>query len=305
MQGLAAIISRRISTSAAKTMRLVQFTNSDVQYVGVELEKNGKVAALPRDVFPSDMVSFLKGGDTLMAAAKKLLGSLETYDRKDITLLSPITNPDKVVCVGMNYIDHCKEQNAPIPKEPIIFNKFPSSISGPFDDIILPKLSHEVDWEVELVIVIGKEGKNISQQQAMDHVFGFTVANDVSARDWQMRKNGKQWLLGKTFDTFCPMGPCVVTKDEISNPHNLPLKCVVNGQVMQDSNTNQLVFKTEEIIEWISAICTLKPGDVILTGTPPGVGVFRKPPIFLKEEDVVSCEISEIGTITSKVRSEN
>ncbi|MGH0182912.1 UNVERIFIED_CONTAM: hypothetical protein FKN15_010909 [Acipenser sinensis] len=201
----------------------------------------------------------------------------------------------------MNYVDHCLEQGVAIPSEPIIFSKFPSAIAGPCDDIIHPAQTKELDWEVELAFVIGKTGKHIKEEEALGHVAGFTVAHDVSARDWQMKRNGKQWLLGKTFDTFCPLGPAIVTTGALSDdyergvrnicylslslssdPHNLGIRCRVNGGVVQDSSTNQMVFKTEALVSWVSQFVTLYPGDVFLTGTPPGVGVFRKPPVFLK-----------------------
>ncbi|RXM91019.1 Fumarylacetoacetate hydrolase domain-containing protein 2 [Acipenser ruthenus] len=228
----------------------------------------------------------------------------------EASLLSPITGPDKVICVGMNYVDHCLEQGVAIPSEPIIFSKFPSAIAGPCDDIIHPAQTKELDWEVELAFVIGKTGKHIKsivkllitprsaggfcgltpsclqEEEALGHVAGFTVAHDVSARDWQMKRNGKQWLLGKTFDTFCPLGPAIVTTGALSDPHNLGIRCRVNGRVVQDSSTNQMVFKTEALVSWVSQFVTLYPGDVFLTGTPPGVGVFRKPPVFLKVRGV-------------------
>uniref|UniRef100_A0A8B9S6Y8 Fumarylacetoacetate hydrolase domain containing 2A n=1 Tax=Apteryx owenii TaxID=8824 RepID=A0A8B9S6Y8_APTOW len=202
--------------------------------------------------------------------------------RAEVTLLAPVTGPDKVICVGLNYKDHCREQGVKIPQEPVIFSKFPSAIAGPFDDIAHPAESGEVDWEVELAFVIGKKGKRIAEAAALDHVAGFTVANDVSARDWQMKRNGRQWLLGKTFDTFCPLGPALVTKDAVADFDNLGLRCSVNGEVVQSGNTSQLVFKVPQLVAWVSRFVTLLPGDVFLTGTPPGVGVFRKPPVFLK-----------------------
>ena len=190
----------------------------------------------------------------------------------------------------------------PIPKEPVVFSKFSSTICGPNDIIPYPEPTKELDWEVELAIVIGKRGKDIPKDEAMNHIFGFTVAHDISARDWQLRKNGGQWLAGKSMDNFCPLGPAIVTKDEIGDPHNLNLKCVVNGVTKQDSNTSQLIFKTEDIISWCSNLFTLLPGDVILTGTPPGVGVFAKPqPQFLTVGDEVKCSIEKIGTITNEI----
>jgi len=219
-----------------------------------------------------------------------------------VVVLAPLDDPQKIVCVGMNYADHCAEQNIPIPKEPIIFSQCASAILNPGEDIILEN-TEELDWEVELVVVIGKKGKNIKQQDAMSHVVGFTVAHDVSARDWQLKRNGGQWLLGKTMDGYCPFGPAIVTKDEIKDPHNLGIRSFVNGKTVQDSNTKQLVFKTEFLIEWISRFFTLVPGDIILTGTPPGVGCFRKPPVFLKNGDVVKVEIDGIGSISNPVRA--
>ncbi|NXN35005.1 FAHD2 protein, partial [Rhinoptilus africanus] len=223
--------------------------------------------------------------------------------RGTVQLLAPVGDPQKVIAVGLNYRDHCREQGVSVPKEPIIFSKFPSAIVGPFDDIVHPRDSSEVDWEGELAAVIGKEGRHIEEALAMDHVVGFTVANDISARDWQMRRNGRQWLLGKTFDTFCPLGPALVTKEAVAGKdgtgtgyvHNLRIRCSVNGQLMQDSNTSQFVFRLPTLIAWVSRFVTLVPGDILLTGTPAGVGVFRKPPMFLKRGDEVQCEIEELG----------
>ncbi|KAM4676329.1 oxaloacetate tautomerase fahd2, mitochondrial-like isoform 1-T2 [Discoglossus pictus] len=301
------LISRRgLSRLPPLRMRLVQFKSAGCpgRRIGLEVEAGGSIIDLNAfdSSLPCGMREFLEAGDTALQTAKRALDSGQhTLSRSQVSIQAPITNPDKVICVGMNYVDHCLEQNYPVPKEPIIFSKFPSSIVGPTDPIILPKQSQEVDWEAELAFVIGKKGKDIKEEDAMDYVAGFTVAHDVSARDWQMNKNGKQWLLGKTFDTFCPLGPALVTKDSISDPHNLGIRCRVNGNVVQDSNTNQMVFKTEALIAWVSQFVTLYPGDVFLTGTPPGVGVFRKPPVFLKGGDVVQCEIDELGVITNAV----
>ncbi|XP_029460303.1 fumarylacetoacetate hydrolase domain-containing protein 2A isoform X2 [Rhinatrema bivittatum] len=266
-------------------MRLVQFQlhGSGESRIGLEEKDGGNVIDLNAfdPSLPRQMREFLEKGDAALCIAKRALESGQNIlSRSQVTLLSPITNPDKVICVGMNYVDHCLEQNVPIPKEPIIFSKFPSSIVGPSADILYPTESQE--------------------DEAMDHVIGFTVAHDVTARDWQM-KNGNQWLLSKTFDTFCPLGPAIVTKDSLSDPSNLGICCRVNGQLVQNSNTNQMIFKTEALISWVSKFVTLYPGDVFLTGTPPGVGVFRNPPVFLKVGDVVQCEIDELGTITNRV----
>uniref|UniRef100_A0A8C4L3R2 Fumarylacetoacetate hydrolase domain containing 2A n=1 Tax=Equus asinus TaxID=9793 RepID=A0A8C4L3R2_EQUAS len=264
---LTVLQAQRWPFQQSRDMRLVQFQAPHLMgpHLGLESQAGGGVINLNAfdPTLPKTMIEFLEQGEaTLSVARRALAAQLPVLPRSEVTFLAPVTRPDKVVCVGMNYVDHCKEQNVPVPKEPIIFSKFASSIVGPYDEVVLPPESQATD--------------------AMAHVAGFTVAHDVSARDWQMKRNGKQWLLGKTFDTFCPLGPALVTKDGVADPHNLKICCRVNGEVVQSSNTNQMVFKTEELIAWVSQFVTLYPGDVILTGTPPGVGVFRKPPVFLK-----------------------
>uniref|UniRef100_A0A3Q2UPI9 Fumarylacetoacetate hydrolase domain containing 2A n=2 Tax=Fundulus heteroclitus TaxID=8078 RepID=A0A3Q2UPI9_FUNHE len=288
-------------------MRLVQFRGSgDRDGVRVGVEQGEGLGVVDLKAFdpsmPSTVRELLQLGDRGLECAQRALASGQfVVDRANVQLLPPILTPEKVVCVGMNYRDHCLEQNAPIPNEPIIFSKFPSAITGPYDDIVLPPESQEVDWEVELAFVIGRRGKNIQEEDALSHVAGFTVANDVSARDWQFRRNGKQWLLSKTFDSFCPLGPALVTADAVKDPHNLGIRCLVNGDTVQSSNTAQMIFKTAALIAWVSKFVTLTPGDVFLTGTPPGVGVFRNPPVFLKKGDVVECQIEQLGSIINKV----
>lgn len=251
---------------------------------------------------PSTMKELLELGAKGLESAQRALDSGQcVVKRSDIKLLSPVLAPEKVVCVGMNYRDHCLEQNVPIPEQPIIFNKFPSAITGPYDDILLPSESQQVDWEVELAFVIGRKGKDIQEKDALSHVAGFTVANDVSARDWQLGRNGNQWLLGKTFDTFCPLGPALVTTDAVTDPHKLGIRCLVNGDTVQDSTTGQMIFGIEKLVAWVSRFVTLSPGDVFLTGTPPGVGCFRTPPVFLKRGDVVECQIDHLGSIINRV----
>ncbi|KAF5892331.1 fumarylacetoacetate hydrolase domain-containing protein 2-like isoform X1, partial [Clarias magur] len=276
-------LGTRTLTSAS--MRLVQFCQRGAEggvRVGVERDSGVvDLKAFDRSV-PSTMREFLELGEKGIECAQRAVSSGEcVLPHADIQLLSPVTGPDKVVCVGMNYRDHCLELDTAFPTEPIIFSKFPSSITGPYDDIHLPDESQEVDWEVELAFVIGKKGKHIKEEDALSHVAGFTVANDVTARDWVMQ-NSKQWLLGKTFDTFCPLGPALVTTGMLKDVHSLGIRCLVNGDVVQESNTNQLIFKPEKLVAWVSQFATLFPGDVFLTGTPPGVGVCRKPPVFLK-----------------------
>lgn len=291
-------------------MRLVQYTskNDGKQYIGAVTSSNA-VIKLTCDKLPyNSVVDLLGAGDGALKTAASIVAADSQHvavDRSQINILSPITKCEKIVCIGLNYKDHCSEQNLPLPEEPVVFSKFPSAIVADGDTIILPnKLSQNVDWEVELAVIIGKAAKNVSKENAMDYVAGYTVANDLSTRDWQMKKNAGQWLLGKTFDTHCPLGPALVTKDEIADPYNLNLKCIVNGQVVQDSNTKELVFDISECIAWVTQFFTLKPGDVLLTGTPPGVGVFRKPPVFLKAGDVVTCEVEGIGQITNSCANE-
>lgn len=283
-------------------MRLVQFTSkaSDVINVGVEVTAGGDVRQL---AFTGNLRSLLAKSES---ERQQILSSGQENIRKraDVVIKSPITDPEKVICVGMNYFDHCEEQNAPIPTEPLIFSKFPNCITHPGSPIYHPTFTSKLDWEVELAIVIGKAGKHIPEESAMEHVLGYTVAHDVSARDWQLGKNGGQWLLGKTCDTFLPLGPSIVTVDELGDPHNLRISCRVNGETVQDSTTAQLVFKTEQVVSWCSKFFTLTPGDVISTGTPPGVGCFRKPPVFLKVGDVVECEVEKIGVISNTIEAE-
>jgi 2-keto-4-pentenoate hydratase/2-oxohepta-3-ene-1,7-dioic acid hydratase in catechol pathway len=214
--------------------------------------------------------------------------------------MAPVRGMEKVLCIGMNYVDHCTEQDYPIPTEPIVFNKCPQTISNPGDVIQQPPIVKNLDFEVELAIVIGKGGKNIPQNKANDHIFGYTVAHDVSARHWQLKRNGAQWFCGKTFDTFSPIGPAIVTRDAM-DPNTQPIKCFLNGEVVQSSNTDQLIFRCDFLVSWCSQFMTLKPGDLIFTGTPPGVGCFRKPPLWLKPGDEVTCEIGQIGAITNAV----
>ncbi|TWU37211.1 fumarylacetoacetate hydrolase family protein [Novipirellula artificiosorum] len=214
-------------------------------------------------------------------------------------LLPPVAHGGKVICIGLNYRDHAIETGADIPTEPVVFSKFDTALIGHGEPIRLPRIAHQVDYEAELVVVIGKTAKQVSIDTAMDHVLGYTCGHDVSARDWQNGRPGGQWLLGKTFDTFAPLGPCIVTTDELPDPSNLRVRMHLNGEVVQDSTTKQLIFSVPELITHLSQIVTLKPGDIIFTGTPPGVGAARKPPVFLAPGDTCSVEVEGIGTLTN------
>jgi 2-keto-4-pentenoate hydratase/2-oxohepta-3-ene-1,7-dioic acid hydratase in catechol pathway len=223
------------------------------------------------------------------------------YPAAEVKLLPPIPDPAKIVCIGLNYRDHAAESGAPIPKDPVLFSKYATALIGDGQAIVLPPVSQEVDYEAELVIVVGRRGRNVKAADALQYVAGYTVGHDVSARDWQLKKDGKQWMVGKTFDTFAPTGPALVTADEVPDPHKLAIRLRLNGQTMQDSNTKQMIFSVAEIIAYLSQVFTLEPGDLIFTGTPPGVGVARKPPVFLKGGDVVEVEIEGLGVLRNPV----
>ncbi|OQX51966.1 MAG: hypothetical protein B5M53_09900 [Candidatus Cloacimonas sp. 4484_209] len=213
-----------------------------------------------------------------------------------------LATPDKIICIGLNYKDHCEEQNRPFPEYPILFSKFNTAVVGPDDAVIKPAITQKLDYEGELAFIIGKEGRHIDEKDAMEYVAGYTIFNDISARDIQFAD--KQWLRGKTFNTFAPMGPYLVTKDEIDNPHNLYIKVKVNDSIMQDSNTSAMIHQIPYLVSFISQVVTLKPGDVVATGTPAGVGVFRKPPFFLKEKDTVSVEIEKLGILRNFIKND-
>jgi 2-keto-4-pentenoate hydratase/2-oxohepta-3-ene-1,7-dioic acid hydratase in catechol pathway len=220
-------------------------------------------------------------------------------------LLAPL-HPTDILCIGLNYRRHAEEGNAPIPKFPVLFMKNSLAVQHPNDPIVLPRKlnSDRVDYECELAVVIGKTCHNVSKEDALDYVLGYTCANDVSARDWQKDYGGSQWCRGKTFATFCPLGPCLVTADEIPDPNDLGIRTVLNGESMQDWNTNDMIFDVPTLIEFLSGSTILAPGTVILTGTPHGVGMARTPPVFLKHGDTVTIEIDHIGALTNPVVDE-
>lgn len=224
------------------------------------------------------------------------------YAANAVKLLAPIPKPSKIVCVGLNYRDHALEGGKAIPTEPVIFAKFPNTIIASGDPIQLPKVSKNVDYEAELVIVIGKTAKNVANDaSAFEYVGGYTCGHDVSARDWQFRGEEKQWTIGKTFDTFAPTGPWIVTADEKFDPHNAKIQLRLNGQTMQNSSTKEFIFQVPAMLAFITQVITLQPGDLIFTGTPPGVGAAKKPPVFLKAGDIAEVEIDGIGTLKNPV----
>jgi len=291
-------------------MKLVTYKVTDVtERVGVirakgvvDLQRAAHDAGVPEEPFTSIM-AFLNGGDSLMKEAVKLVGAPSMGSMvplANVHLLPPIPRPGKIVAVGLNYRDHAMESGAAQPpKVPILFAKFPNSISGPEDPILIPAGDPQVDWEAELAVVIGQKGKAIPKAKAYDYIAGYMPLNDVSAREWQF--GDKQWVRGKSPDTFCPIGPHLTTPDEVPDPHSLAICSRLNGTTMQNSNTSKLIFKVPYLVEFISAAITLEPGDIIATGTPEGVGVFRKPPIFLKAGDVVEIEIERLGILRNAV----
>ncbi|MGH9470896.1 MAG: fumarylacetoacetate hydrolase family protein [Terriglobia bacterium] len=226
--------------------------------------------------------------------ARALVTPLES-----VRLRAPILHPGKITCVGLNYADHAHEQGIEPPAAPIFFLKSMNAIIGPGDTIILPPNSEKVDYEAEFAVVIGKGGRNIPEEKAWEHVAGYMVLHDVSARDMQF--SDQQWYRAKSCDTFAPTGPWITTKDEVRDPHNLRISLTLNGETLQDSNTSNLIFKIPFLISYLSQSITWEPGDLISTGTPPGVGVFRKPPVFLKPGDTVSVTVEKLGTLTNPV----
>jgi 2-keto-4-pentenoate hydratase/2-oxohepta-3-ene-1,7-dioic acid hydratase in catechol pathway len=226
------------------------------------------------------------------------------HDPRHVSLLAPVPDTQKIICIGLNYRDHAAESGVPVPPEPVLFSKYPTALIGHGAAIVLPKVSEQVDYEAELVVAIGRRGRHIPRERALDHVGGYAVGHDVSARDWQLNKPGKQWMAGKTFDTFAPVGPELVTPDEVPDPQNLGIRLRLNGQTMQNSSTSQLVFGVDELIAYLSQVFTLEAGDLIFTGTPPGVGMARKPPVWLKPGDTVEVEIDKLGTLKNSVVAE-
>jgi 2-keto-4-pentenoate hydratase/2-oxohepta-3-ene-1,7-dioic acid hydratase in catechol pathway len=229
-----------------------------------------------------------------------------TRERADVArVLAPVA-PTEILCIGLNYRQHAAETKATIPEQPILFMKGINAVQNPGEAILIPRFlpSERVDYECELAVVIGRTCKNVRRAEALDYVLGYTCANDVSARDWQIKWGGSQWCRGKTFDTFAPMGPWLVTRDEIPNPNALAIRTILNGETVQDWNTNDMIFDVPAIIEFLSGSTTLPAGTVILTGTPQGVGMARKPPLWLKPGDEVTIEIEGIGRLTNGVEVE-
>lgn len=295
-------------------MQLVTFTHRHQKNLGAVL--GDFIVDLPAACamhrhdhdFPKDMLSLLRAGETAIQRARTAydwVASSSVYQvlipRDEVRLEAPISDPGKVICVGFNYYDVCRNNGIEIPKRPILFPKFASSIIGPYDAIAWHEdETSQVDYEAELAVVIGRSTHDLTLATTMDYVAGYTILNDVSARDVMIAD--QQWMRGKSFDTFCPIGPAIVTADEIPNPHNLRIRCSVNSQVVQSSSTKEMIFKIPELLEYISRTTTLLPGDIIGTGTPDGIGYFRQPQLFLRNGDLVTIDLEGIGSLFNSVR---
>jgi 2-keto-4-pentenoate hydratase/2-oxohepta-3-ene-1,7-dioic acid hydratase in catechol pathway len=266
-------------------MKIVRYLDSSGKANYGQQEKDGGITRIEGDIF----------GDYTKTDQKANVAKS----------LAPFV-PTNILCIGLNYRKHAEEGKKPVPDSPVLFLKNLATLQNPGDPIVLPRKlrSDMVDYECELAVVIGKPCKNVSKANALKYVLGYTCANDVSARDWQLKWGGSQWCRGKSFDTFCPLGPCLVTTDEIPNPNALAIKTLLNGTIMQDWNTNDMIFDVPTLIEFLSGSTTLQPGTVILTGTPHGVGAARQPPVFLQPGDTVAIEIEKIGALTNPVIAE-
>lgn len=308
-------------------VKLITFTEQGVTRIGAiedgkvidlhaafekKLESEGKLRfkQIAEAYVPADMNGFLQGGKESLDYAKeavafalkheKYKGKQLVFSKEDVKVEAPVPSPGKMICVGHNYREHILEMGREIPPYPVVFAKFANTVIGPEDDIPHYPISDQLDYEAEFAFVIGKRARNVSQEEALDYVAGYTIVNDVTYRDLQRRT--LQWLQGKTVDGSAPMGPWLVTTDELSDPSGLEVVLTVNGEERQRSNTKNLVFSVQYLVEFLSGLMTLEPGDVILTGTPGGVGVARDPQVFLKDGDVVRIEIDGIGALENKVK---
>jgi 2-keto-4-pentenoate hydratase/2-oxohepta-3-ene-1,7-dioic acid hydratase in catechol pathway len=283
-------------------MRLVTFQREAHAEPGV---LNGSEIVAIRGAGFENLQSVIAGGDEALREIARWLDNPpwgDIFKTSHVTLRAPLQRPPKIICVGLNYRAHALETNMAIPEVPTIFSKFPTAVIGCHEPIVLPKNSTQPDYEAEMAFVIGKRGRHIAAEHWQDYVFGYTNFNDVSARDFQMRTS--QWTIGKTFDTFAPMGPAIVTADEIADPHALDISTIINGEVLQHSNTSDLIFKIPELIAYLSSVFTLEPGDVVATGTPSGVGFARKPPRWLKAGDDVTIRVEGLGDLRNPVVAE-
>lgn len=271
------------------------FARTDDSYIDLHAADPG---------LPENLRELITGGPELLRRAADMTENprVTAWPAKGARYAPVVPDPPKILCIGLNYRDHAIEGGKQIPTEPVLFGKFSNALLAHGEAIRLPAISEKVDYEAELVVVVGKRGRDIAEADAMAHIAGYTIGHDVSARDWQFRGAERQWTIGKTFDTFAPVGPELVTADEIPDPHGLQVRLRLNGETMQDSNTREFIFRVPFLIAYLSRVMTLEPGDLIFTGTPPGVGFARKPPVWLKPGDVVEVEIEGIGVLRNGVK---
>jgi 2-keto-4-pentenoate hydratase/2-oxohepta-3-ene-1,7-dioic acid hydratase in catechol pathway len=284
-------------------MKFVTFENNGVSEPGVIVDDS--VISLKPAGFP-DMLAVIAGGLDALERVRTYAGSKSASDGQALSavrLLAPIPRPPKIICVGLNYRDHALESKMEIPTVPTLFSKYPTAVIGPGAPIVLPKVSAKPDYEAEFAFVIGKGGRHIAAENWQEHVFGYMNLNDVSARDFQMATT--QWMIGKTFDTFAPTGPWLVSADEIVDPHHLDVSLTINGEELQHSNTSNLIFRIPDLIAYMSQVFTLEPGDIISTGTPSGVGFARKPPRWLVAGDDVVMRVAGLGELRNPVVAES
>ena len=288
-------------------MKLVRFIYNEKENYGVLIENkrilslSALSSSIPKKLekLISQNHQVIKEVEKIIREARKKHSESVIYNLDEVTLLAPIAFPPKIICLGLNYYDHAAEARAEIPSEPVIFMKPHTTITGPNQPIVKPSFVKQLDYEAELVIVIGKKGKNIPVERAGEYIFGYTIMNDVSARDVQFKD--KQWTRGKSFDTFAPIGPCITTANQIGNPNDLRIQAWVNGELRQNSSTKNMVFNVYQIVHHLSRVMTLEPCDIIATGTPAGVGAFMKPPKFLQDGDKIEIKIENIGTLQNEV----
>lgn len=284
-------------------MKLVTFTHQGRTQAGILADDRVHAIAALVPGAPDDAIAVITQWESLKgklaAAVKQAKGG---HALSSVTLEAPIRRPGKILAIGLNYADHIAESGMETPKEQVWFTKLPTSVNAPFAPVQMPKASHALDYEAELVAVIGKRCKHVPKERAHEAVFGYACGNDVTARDWQFKT--PQWVLGKSFDTHAPFGPAIVTSDELGDPHNLGIRCIVNGETRQSSNTKHLVFNIWDQIACISQAMTLEPGDIIFTGTPGGVGIAAKPPRLLNVGDVMRVEIDRLGAIEARIVAE-
>jgi len=300
-------------------MRLVTYSRMGVPSIGVELEFGildipdaaahfGRKYHVRGQSFPNTMMDLLNwesGIDVVRQIVQRYMKTpkgerIMTHSLSSVTFEAPLPRPGKIVALGKNYLDHIEETGSEVPEFPVIFAKFPSSVIGPDDFIPIPSVTSKIDWEVELGVVIGKNCRDVSEKKALDYVAGYTIVNDVTARDLQMSDG--QWIRSKSLDGFCPIGPCIVTRDELGDASNLKMHTKVNGVTKQESSTSNMLFNVAQVVSYLSNSFTLEPGDVIATGTPSGVGFVRNPPEFLKAGDKVEAYIARIGYLRNKVK---